>query len=375
MPQETTAVRSSFWTLSIFYLLIAFEFFYMASPFAVYFYSVYGPSLTFLNNSNTFAWLSSTFLPHVVLETKSPLLNLHNYLGSFFFASGLVAFFIGAAQIYYAKLTRKKEVTGGIYKIIRHPQYAALIVSGFGLLILWPRFLALIMYTFMLVAYYFLAKVEEKECTQKFGESYLQYKEQTHMFFPVKLPKFLKWHPKYKMAQFVLIPIIFVHLLFYGIALANLVYNYSLNNLYAVYEDNNAYISVTKIDTPTLQKITNLLHNNPQTQAILYKDPAQKHLNYILPQAWHIPEIPMKPVNGETCHLNPANYDHSLYRVIITQAVMRDSHPISGKQIITHLKSRIPVAEVEINLNTGQLLISSVAKSETMYQNIPVPIY
>lgn len=55
---------------------------------------------------------------------------------------GLVIFCIGASQVYYYKLTRKKVVTYGIYNLIRHPQYAALAISGFGLLILWPRYIA-----------------------------------------------------------------------------------------------------------------------------------------------------------------------------------------------------------------------------------------
>ena len=54
-----TATKRTFWTIAIFYLLIGFEFFYMASPFAIYFYSVYGPGLNSVNSNPTLAWLSS----------------------------------------------------------------------------------------------------------------------------------------------------------------------------------------------------------------------------------------------------------------------------------------------------------------------------
>ena len=37
--------RKSFWIAFAFYFLIGFEIFYMVSPFAAYFYSVYGPGL------------------------------------------------------------------------------------------------------------------------------------------------------------------------------------------------------------------------------------------------------------------------------------------------------------------------------------------
>jgi hypothetical protein len=53
MPTDNTENRlfkKYFWIGSAFYLLIGFEFFYMVSPFAVYFYSVYGPGLTFINS-------------------------------------------------------------------------------------------------------------------------------------------------------------------------------------------------------------------------------------------------------------------------------------------------------------------------------------
>jgi hypothetical protein len=76
-----SATKRTFWAVAILYVLIAFEFFYMASPFAIYFYSVYGPGLSFINNTPALAWLSSVFLPHIVVETSSVLLNLHTAIG------------------------------------------------------------------------------------------------------------------------------------------------------------------------------------------------------------------------------------------------------------------------------------------------------
>ena len=192
--KSTASTKRTFWTVAAFYLLIAFEFFYMASPFAVYFYSVYGPGLNFMNNSPVLAWLSSIFLPHVVLETKSWLLNIHNEIGAVLFILGLLAFGYGAVQVYYHKLAKKGAVTGGAYNFIRHPQYASLALSSFvRLLIMWPRYIVLLLFITMLFAYYFLAKVEENECERKFGASYLDYKNKTGMFlpFPCSLPA--KW--------------------------------------------------------------------------------------------------------------------------------------------------------------------------------------
>ncbi|MFQ5771147.1 MAG: methyltransferase family protein [bacterium] len=155
----------------LFYLIIGIEIIYMISPFAIYYYSTYGPSLNFLHTLPQTAWLSGFFLPHYV-NTSSFLLNSYQIVGWILVLVGFLFFLIGAGQIYYCKFTKKGAVTGGIYKFIRHPQYVAFAVMGFGLLLAWPRFTVLIMYVTMLFVYFFLAKKEEKECEEKFGESY-----------------------------------------------------------------------------------------------------------------------------------------------------------------------------------------------------------
>ncbi len=161
--------RKTFWTVAAFYGLITFEFFYMASPFAVYFYSIYRPGLNLISSIPGMSWLLGFFLPHIAAETSSPFINIHNKAGAVIAAFGLLIFCVSAGQVYYAKLRKKGAVTGGIYKYIRHPQYAAFAVCSFGLLLLWPRYLVLIMFITIMFAYYFLAKLEERECEAKFG--------------------------------------------------------------------------------------------------------------------------------------------------------------------------------------------------------------
>lgn len=75
-------------------------------------------------------------------------------------------------------------VTEGIYKYVRHPQYLGLIVITVGLLIQWPTIITLAMWPVLVVMYYRLAKKEEKEAIEAFGERYEEYKRQTPMFFP-----------------------------------------------------------------------------------------------------------------------------------------------------------------------------------------------
>jgi hypothetical protein len=56
------------------------------------------------------------------------------------------------------------------------------------LLLLWPRYIVLLSFLTMLFAYYFLARAEEMECAEKFGQAYLDYQNRTHMFLPFKVP-------------------------------------------------------------------------------------------------------------------------------------------------------------------------------------------
>jgi protein-S-isoprenylcysteine O-methyltransferase Ste14 len=149
---------------------------------------VYRPGLEFLNSHPALGWLSQIFLPHIVIETASPLVNAHNVVGAILALFGFIAFCVGAAQVYYYKLTRKGAVTGGIYNVIRHPQYVSFAICSFGLLLLWPRYIVLVSFVTMLFAYYFLAKLEERECEQKFGQSYIDYKNATNMFLPFRIP-------------------------------------------------------------------------------------------------------------------------------------------------------------------------------------------
>ena len=75
-------------------------------------------------------------------------------------------------------------VTDGIYRYARHPQYLGLIVITVGLLIQWPTIITLAMWPVLAVMYYKLAKKEEKEALEAFGERYEEYKRHTPMFLP-----------------------------------------------------------------------------------------------------------------------------------------------------------------------------------------------
>jgi len=60
MEKRKTFVAVAAWG---FYLVIVLEFLYMISPFALYFYSAYGPALNLLHRSPSTSWLTAFFLP------------------------------------------------------------------------------------------------------------------------------------------------------------------------------------------------------------------------------------------------------------------------------------------------------------------------
>jgi len=150
--------------------------FYVAS-FALYYYSAYAPFLSAPSNFSAAAWLPAFFLPHLSTEIVPSI-------GGLAFLIGLVGFLVGAIQIYYAKLRRRGVVKSGFYARVRHPQYSFLALAGLGLLIVWPRFILLIIYIHMLWFYYLLARSEEERMQSGYGDLYVAAMRGTPMFLP-----------------------------------------------------------------------------------------------------------------------------------------------------------------------------------------------
>ena len=130
------------------YFMVALEVLFMITPFALYFYGVYGPILEFLSSHRLTAWTTEFFLPHMVFVSDPFLVGL-SYL-QILFVAGLLLFFTAAIPLYYGRLTGRGVVSFGFYSRIRHPQYLFLAISGFGLLLYWPRFIVLIFFVTML---------------------------------------------------------------------------------------------------------------------------------------------------------------------------------------------------------------------------------
>lgn len=379
MINNSTTKRTS-WVVTAFYLLIVFEFFYMASPFALYFYSVYKPELELLNSFPALSWLTNFFLPHIAEETKSPLINMLSIIGGFFIAVGMISFIICASQVYYNKLFKKGVVTKGIYKFIRHPQYTGFVLSSFGMLLIWPRFLILITFITILFIYYILAKIEESECELKFGESYTAYKNRTYMFFPVRIPSLTPQNFKakgyYKTLIYTVSLLLTTSL---SILFANGIRHISVDTLYATYQGNTVNLSITQNDNYQINDLINIALNNSTVDSLIkpYSDQQSTYLiNYILPVGiYNISEIPMSIPND--LERNSINQNHSpnIIKIIFTKAIVNSSIKISGKEILLHAKSTQPIVEVWINRLKREVTNIIYPSSNIRYLNIPVPVF
>lgn len=128
----------------------------------------------------------------------TPTGNLWSYLFGFGDLPMLVAMIIGYAivavgvfmvikgwrEIYHAR-REGRLAKDGIYGIVRHPQYTGFFLAIFGEgIVHWPTLFSVAFFPVIVLAYFWLARKEEKDALEKFGDEYVEYKRHVPMFFP-----------------------------------------------------------------------------------------------------------------------------------------------------------------------------------------------
>lgn len=93
---------------------------------------------------------------------------------------GIILIVVGWTKIHQAS----GLVKTGIYQYVRHPQYTGIFLFTFGWILHWPSFVTLILWPALIVAYVWLAKQEEKQTIEEFGEAYAKYAKRTKRFIP-----------------------------------------------------------------------------------------------------------------------------------------------------------------------------------------------
>jgi len=76
-------------------------------------------------------------------------------------------------------------VKDGIYRYSRHPQYLGILLITSAFIIQWPTILTVIMWPILVIMYIRLAKKEEKEMEEKFGEEFFKYKKEAPMLLRI----------------------------------------------------------------------------------------------------------------------------------------------------------------------------------------------
>ena len=272
--------RFLLWATTFAYLLIALEVLFMITPFALYFYGVYGPILEWLSSHRATAWTTEFFLPHMVF-VQNPLLNGLAYLQSLF-VIGMVLFLLAAVPLYFGRLTNRGVVTFGPYAKLRHPQYLALAISGFGLLLYWPRFIVLIFYISMLFVYYLLARNEEWRMKREQPGNYDAYMANTWMFLPGEPGKILfrsifGWlQPKW-----LALTVCYLTIMAVAITAAFGLRSYSLQQLPQVHMENLRLVSVYPRPEAELREIYAQATSSREVRQFLDKNPIS--LAYVMP--------------------------------------------------------------------------------------------
>jgi len=88
---------------------------------------------------------------------------------------------MGWKKVYHAQ---GLLVTDGLYDKMRHPQYLGLILIVAAFLIMWPTLVTLALAPFLIIRYALLAKEEDRELEEKFGDDFRNYKDRVPGFIP-----------------------------------------------------------------------------------------------------------------------------------------------------------------------------------------------
>jgi methanethiol S-methyltransferase len=96
-----------------------------------------------------------------------------------------IGLFIQGWRALYRARQQRRLVTGGLYALVRHPQYSGLFIGLFGEgVVHWPTVFSITVFPLIVLTYVMLARREEKRMIEEFGDEYRTYRRRVPMFFP-----------------------------------------------------------------------------------------------------------------------------------------------------------------------------------------------
>lgn len=411
---------SAFAGIAVFFI-VAFEIMIMISPFAFFFYSVFNPIFNWLGQFSSTRWLTSFFLPHMILP-PTIFLKIVRISGSAFFIIGAIVFAVCVLQVYLGKLFKCGIADKGLYKYIRHPQYLALGIWGIGMCILWPRFIVLATLSIMFILYYVLAKDEEKRMSTLYGESYRKYSEKTGMFIPRSIERLFSFvnHILPKTFQrYVAIPLIII---IFVIGSGFILREITLYSLHLETRNNLTVLSVLPEDNRFKDNVIDSVINGQRDGKIILSG-EKDYLGYLMPAdyimqgmiantgsefhlfkqqntiamisewvlhpfqhlrtspAFHMAKIHhVDPVFARRHHC-PIGIDNPSLdcntcpyrRLIIDEVAHGNSGRMSGNDVLSFDAIRVPIYSVDINTETGEIVNIIPVEKATAWADVPTP--
>lgn len=101
-----------------------------------------------------------------------------------FIILGLAIFAIGLAQVVRSRVRGGGLVTGGIYSLVRHPQYLGVNILALGFVFYGLRPIDFIAWVNLIFLHALLAGSEEARLREKFGSEYLEYQQRVPFMLP-----------------------------------------------------------------------------------------------------------------------------------------------------------------------------------------------
>jgi len=369
------AAKTSAWLL---YTLIVLEILFMVSPFAAYYYSIYATPLNALQESSQTAWLTMYLLPHFTYS-DSVLANGLVLISWPLILLGAAIFVVGFGQIYWSKFTGKGAVELGLYRYIRHPQYLALALIGLGASLYWSRFIVVIAFVSMLCVYVFLARVEERICLDKFGESYREYMSRTGMFLPPRVEKRLS-RLRFRLPQSAwlrgtLLISGFALVLAATIVAGQWLRSHVIDSLRIADGPARVTVFVAPASQQTSDAVVEILNRSDLPGSIAY----------VAPSSWRIPELGFTGTVSQhehagmcellhpTTHGNSLSFDESRLTVLLASASTADIN-VQGLDRLTKALNIRPIEFVELDITTGALIDRRPA-GKGQWGGIPVPTF
>src|SRR5690242_16547873 len=370
MVEARTAVRGTAWAI---YTVLVMEILFLISPLAPLFHSFYGPVLRFLDRYPETSWLTQFFLPHLS-TTANPLLNILQPLGWALLVLGTIFFLASAVPLYWSMLMRRPAVTVGLYRVIRHPQYVGLAIMGFGVLLIWPRFLVLVSLIVMLGFYRVFAGTEESQCLARFGDSYRAYMAKTGRFLPRNCSRFLpRLLPDEEPGRVVTGCVIFLAALGLAICGAFALRSYSLTQVTTVYRDNDVLLSPARLDAQELDAAYRTAMQDPTVRAALDAAPRGNRLIYIVPQNWDLLPIEARAAAKGLPKDNPHS-DRTRFKLLFARARNHDENA-TGQDIVEDAYGLDPIVLAQVDTAAARVIAIERLPAPLRWDDIPTPTF